>query len=305
MLQHSKYEKLGCRALVVTPENIAFEYALAGPFQRLPALVLDFVLRWVVFISLMMAIGLVLGWLGFLAPVEDLLGFLMLVSFFLMSWFYGIFFETYFNGRTPGKMLMKLRAISVDGRPINGVQAGLRNLLRMADCQLMISLQLIDSEFPPAYIIPTLSVGLFTMLLTTRMQRVGDLAAGTMVVSEAHRPIATRIQPDDLRAFGLADLIPANYVVGSSLARALGQYMENRKRLNSLRREEVAGHVAKPLIAKFQLLPDTSSDLLLCALYVRTFFSQQQQDDGLTAMRASQLRVNLPSVPIDNGVSTT
>lgn len=305
MLQHSKYEKLGCRALVVTPENIAFEYALAGPFQRLPALVLDFVLRWVVFLSLMLAISVVLGWLGLLAPVGDLVGFLTLVSFFLMSWFYGIFFETYFNGRTPGKMLMKLRAISVDGRPINGVQAALRNLLRVADCQLMLSLQLIDAELPPAYVIPTMSVGLVTMLLTTRMQRLGDLAAGTMVVSEARRPVASRIQPDDLRAFGLADLIPANYIVGVSLARALGQYMENRKRLSSLRREEVAGHVAKPLIAQFQMLPDTSSDLLLCALYVRTFFSQQQQDDGLTALRAGQSRVNVLNVLSGTGVSPT
>ena len=55
----------------------------------------------------------------------------MQCCFFLVSWFYGGFFEAYWNGQTPGKRIMGLRVLSTNGRPINGYQAVLRNLLRV------------------------------------------------------------------------------------------------------------------------------------------------------------------------------
>lgn len=277
---------VSCHARVITPENIAFEYALAGPFQRLPAFLADVVLRSIVFWVVVFAIML---WLsitnvaGFLAP---LFAFLALVAYFLFSWFYGIYFETYFDGRTPGKMLFKLRAIGVDGRPINGSQAALRNLLRLADMNIMLSLQMFGTGMPPAYMIPTMSLGLLTMLSTSRMQRLGDLAAGTMVVSERRRSSPFHEPPDDVRAFGLAEMIPPSYEVGSSLAQAIGLYMENRSRLGIRRREEIASRIARPLIEQFELMPDTSYDLLLCALYVRIYLTEEQRTDGLASLRS-------------------
>lgn len=277
-------EKIDCSVSVITPENIEFEYALAGPFQRLPAFAFDVALRAVLIGLIIFLLMLTFAALG--ATIGVLFAAFSYIVFFLLSWFYGIYFESRFNGRTPGKMLFRLRVISVDGRPINAVQAALRNLLRLADMNVLISLQFFDPEAPPAFIIPTLAVGLVVMTVTRRMQRIGDLAAGTMVVSEHSSRSPWHLQPDDPRAFGLAELIPATYPISSSLAQTVGMYMENRQRLGPGRRLEVAKHVSEPLIKKFELLPDTSPDLLLCALYVRIFLSESQQAEGRQRLRA-------------------
>lgn len=282
--------KLDCVARVITPENIEFEYALAGPFQRLPAFLFDFGLRALVFVGVIFVFALFSVFLPLAGSVLFIVG---LLAFFALSWFYGIYFETRFSGRTPGKMLFKLRVISVDGRPINGTQAALRNLLRLADMCIMLPLQVFGTEMPPAYVIPTLLVGLVVMTLTRRMQRLGDLAAGTMVISEARRSTPLSISPDDVRAFGLAELIPPTFLASSSLAQSVGLYMENRLRLSTTRRQEVAKHLSAPLIRKFQLLPDTSHDLLLCAMYVRIFLSAEQQAQGREQLRAR----SAPSLP--------
>ena len=112
---------------ITTPENIAFRYQLAGPFQRLPAFLIDFGVRITIIFSLwicMTFLGIVLG--GFVVA-------LIFVAYFVMSWFYGVILETYFNGRTLGKHVLGLRVLTDQGRPINGEQAVLRNLFRTAD----------------------------------------------------------------------------------------------------------------------------------------------------------------------------
>lgn len=279
---HQVDEKLDCHARVVTPENIAFEYALAGPFQRLPAFIFDLAVRVAFFIAVifvMFFFSIVVPFGGFFA------GVLLTLLFFFLSWFYGIYFETRFNGRTLGKMVFKLRVISTDGRPINASQAALRNLLRLADMCIMLPLQIFSTEAAPAYVIPTLSLGMLAMTLSSRFQRIGDLAAGTMVVSEKSHSKPWNLQPDDLRAFGLAEMIPANFSISSAMATTIGLYMENRKRLSGPRRDEVARHVAKPLIERFEMLPDTGPDLLMCALYTRVFMSETQREQGLSLFR--------------------
>jgi uncharacterized RDD family membrane protein YckC len=295
MLRRPDPAKLDCFTKVVTPENIQFEYALAGPFQRLPAYFLDVLIWNMFFFGLLFLFSIIGGLLGLagLGGIGTVVIFLLFVAYFFISWFYGIFFEVFYNGRTPGKMLLKLRVIGIDGRPINGLQAGLRNFLRVADVNVMLSLQLVVAEAPPVYVFPTMIVGLASMLLTSRMQRIGDLAAGTMVISEQPRYSPWNLQPDDKRAFGLAELIPPTYEVSSSLAQAIGLYMENRQRLGVGRREEVAAKIAKPLIKKFELQSSTGNDLLLCALYVRIFMSEQQQQQGLE----THLKSSPPSLP--------
>lgn len=286
--------KLDCITRVITPENIEFEYALAGPFQRLPAFAFDFAVRILSFLALVFIFALLTSWTPFGFAIASVISSLL---FFAMSWFYGIFFEATYNGRTPGKMLFRLRAISVDGRPINATQAALRNLLRLADMNVLLSLQMFGSELPPAYVIPTMFVGMIVMTATSRMQRIGDLAAGTMVVSEHLRRSPWNMQPEDLRSFGLADLIPATFRISSSLAQATGLYMENRKRLSPMRRQEVAKHLAEPLIRRFDMLPDTSPDLLMCALYVRTYLSEEQRQEGMDRLR-SMTPMKPPRAPV-------
>ncbi len=279
-------EKLDCYTKVVTPENIQFEYALAGPFQRLPAYIADVIIWNLAFWGFAFALLMIVGMIG-LPSIAEVGLFVGFIVYFLLSWFYAVFFEAYYNGRTPGKALFRLRAVGIDGRPINGVQSGLRNLLRLADINIMLSLQILVDDAPPYPMFPTLIVGLVTMLVSSKMQRVGDLAAGTMVISESRKYSPWNLQPEDLRAFGLAELIPHTFEISSSLAQTVGLYMENRRRLGLARREEIAGKIAKPLIRKFEMLPNTGCDLLMCAMYVRIFLSEAQQQQGIEAMRRS------------------
>lgn len=294
--------KLDCHVRVVTPENIAFEYALAGPFQRLPAFAFDFAIRAAVYVGLLFLLGMFTAFAGIGGVFVSVAATIL---FFVLSWFYGIYFESRFNGRTLGKMLFKLRVISTDGRPINGTQAAVRNLLRLADMGVLLSLQVFSTDAPPAYVIPTMSIGLVVMTLSPKLQRLGDLAAGTLVVSEAPRPTRWNLQPEDLRAYGLAELIPANYQVSSSLAQTTALYMENRKRLSISRRNEVSRHLSRPLLKEFELLADTGPDLLMCALYVRTFMSEQQQAEGLARMRQTPTAsgIGATTMPTQNQVA--
>ena len=279
--------KIDCVVRVVTPENIEFEYLLAGPFQRLPAFLVDFGVRASVFIGIVL-IGIFIGTPlagGLGAIVTGVLG---LLTFFVLSWLYGTLMEAHFNGRTIGKMLFGLRVISSDGRPINGSQAALRNLLRLSDLMPPLSLTLFHPDAPPADIVPTFFIGLLTMTLTPRMQRLGDLAASTMVVWDGRRGFNVNLQPEDARAYALAELIPPTFQISRTLAHTVALYMERRRFLSPLRRQEIANNLAQPLMPLFELRADTSSDLLLCAMYVRIYHSEQQRAAKLAAVRAVQ-----------------
>ena len=117
-----------------------------------------------------------------------------LLLFFVIYWFYGVLFETFMNGQTPGKYVLGLRVLTDSGQPINGMQATLRNLLRAAD--LLVPL-----------------VGLIVMTLNRKYQRLGDLVAGTIVVVEERQWLTGVAKLDDPRAIQLAAYLPPNFVV--------------------------------------------------------------------------------------------
>lgn len=141
---------------VTTPENISFEYQLAGPFRRLPALLLDIAFRYLFVFAIVITFGF-LGIWRFFPYSEALFSALVVVGIFLLSWFYGLFFEAWWNGQTPGKRVLGLRVVSVDGRPINGVQATIRNFVRVADFFPYASTLSFGSE-TEMFVIPTFLV---------------------------------------------------------------------------------------------------------------------------------------------------
>jgi len=239
---------------IVTPENITFQYQLAGPFQRLPAFAIDLVIRLAILLMIGMGLSLFIPFSPGLAAATFLL------LYFVLDWFYGGFFETIFNGQTPGKRIVGIRVLTIDGQPINGLQAVLRNILRTVDIFPLV---------PP--MIPFFLVGIAVPMLNRRFQRLGDLACGTMVVAELKSWLTGVTQITDERAKALAAYLPANVDVGRSLARALAAYVDRRRFVTPPRRREIATHLGKPLMVKYGLPQDTSPDLLLCALYYRTF----------------------------------
>jgi uncharacterized RDD family membrane protein YckC len=286
-------DAIDLNAVVTTPENIRFEYRMAGPFRRLPALVLDLGIR----ISIFLAISFFIALVGITGRGLGG-GFLFLavmIAWFALDWFYGLFFETYWNGQTPGKWLTKIRVISVDGRPINAYQATVRNFLRLADFAPMVSLEMFSADAPPMYMIPTFLVSLVCMILTPRFQRLGDLAAGTMVVVNERSWIPPNIKLEDPRVASLSEHIPANFQMNATLAKAIALYAERRSRIPVFRRLELAAHLAKPLLVRFDFRDDTSPDLLLCALYYREFVSK----DAFT----NEKRLSLPPPIVSNSLA--
>ncbi len=138
-----------------TPEGIALTQRPAGTVPRSLAYVIDFGIRVVV----MLVASMVLGWLGGMGQAA------MLILYFLLEWFYPVVFELALGGATPGKRILGLAVAMDSGLPLTPAASLIRNLLRAAD-------------FLPAFY----AFGLVTMMLRRDFKRIGDLAAGTLVV---------------------------------------------------------------------------------------------------------------------------
>lgn len=240
---------------IVTPENIAFRYHVAGPFRRLLAYSIDVMIRGILFVVAAIGVTFLLSFAG----LPGLGVGLSLVFWFGLSWFYGGVFEALWNGQTPGKRLVQVRVLSTDGQPINGLQAVLRNLLRAVDMQpVVFSL-----------------VGLAVATMNKRFQRLGDIACGTMVVIEERHWFRGVIRITEPEVIRLAGQVPASFQATRSQARALSAYVHRRVYFPWTRRMEIARYLAEPLRDKLDLPRETNLDHLLCALYHRTFITDR------------------------------
>lgn len=152
---------LDTRYRVETPEGIALTLAPAGVVARGFAFAIDFGVRFALF-------GVVAGMLGLLGRFGDGLA---LVTFFLLEWLYPVVFELSPWAATPGKRALDLRVLMDTGLPITPAASLTRNLLRAADF------------LPMLY-----AFGLISMLLRPDFKRLGDLAAGTLVVHVPRPP---------------------------------------------------------------------------------------------------------------------
>ncbi len=264
---------------VVTPENIAFEYQLAGPFRRLPAYLIDLAVRWGITLGVIAVLSVISGMMSiFVAVIGPFMTAIMVILHFVISWFYGTIFEAYFNGRTIGKWACGIRVIDVDGRPVTGKSALLRNLLRIADLAPLAAISEIAEDVPPIFLIPTGMIGLLSMVMTRRLQRLGDLAAGTMVIVDERSWRLPVAKVEDPRVAALSSFVPGDYRVSRSMARTLAIYAERRHFLTPARRREIARHLTIPLIERFEFRADIDPDLLLYALYYKTFLSDSSSE---------------------------
>jgi uncharacterized RDD family membrane protein YckC len=240
---------------VVTPENVAFNFRLAGPFRRFIAAILDFLcmalMFWLLFLLGRFLYFLVLP---FFALDENLLIGIYFVTVFFVTWGYGGVLETLWNGQTLGKKATGIRVVSTDGLSINGQQAVLRNMLRTADVMYPF----------------TCAIGFFSTALTPKFQRLGDLAADTMVVLEERRPMPT-LPKGFRRSKALEEMIPSTFTADNRLAEALASYVARRYDFTDSRRRELASILAYPIIKTWDLPGDLDPDSLLCELYRREF----------------------------------
>jgi uncharacterized RDD family membrane protein YckC len=278
--------QLDSRIEIVTPENIAFQHRVAGPFRRLPAYLIDFAIR--LLALLMMGLVLLIAFssagLGNFA-----MGFVFL-GWFVLSWFYGGLFEAMWNGQTPGKRLLNLRVVTTEGQPITALQAVLRNVLRAVDSMPIVPLPFADSLVP---VLPLYLFGLVAPMMNHRFQRLGDLACGTMVVIEEREQLRGVVNVAEPEVIELVQSLPANCRVSRSLTRALSAYVERRRYLGVGRRAEIARVLGEPLAERFNLPATVNHDALLTALYYRVFVTDRAVADG----RASSGRDKPPAPP--------
>lgn len=150
------YQGLDNQSLYKLPEGVSVKLTPAGVAARTYAYMYDFLIRSVIFA----AFAFTLSFLG------DTGKGITLILYFFISWGYYIFFEAK-DGRTPGKKKCHLKVVQDNGLPANTQSIILRNLLRPAD------------SFPFAYV-----VGIITMAFGKEFKRIGDWAAGTIVVHE-------------------------------------------------------------------------------------------------------------------------
>ncbi len=151
-----------------TPELVSIEMPLAGIGSRFIALLVDYLLFAVGVVVLLLAILFVLPAMhAFNRISEQWAEALVIFFFFLLNWGYFTLFEAFGNGRTPGKRVAKIRVIQRSGRSIGLLESMARNLVRYID------------QLPFFY-----GVGVIAMFITKQHQRLGDLAAGTLVVRD-------------------------------------------------------------------------------------------------------------------------
>ncbi len=191
--------------VIETPEGVELSLQVAGPVPRALAWAIDFLLRLVVYIILLIVLGQT-GNLG--------VGLLALVAF-IMEWWYPVLFETLNHGQTPGKRLLGLRVLHDNGTPVAGAASVVRNLLRAVD-------------FLPLFY----GLGLVSVLIDRDFRRLGDLAAGTIVV-HTEEPRKPSPLPE-------ADALLPPIALNREERRALLDFAERSTQLSSERSAELA-----------------------------------------------------------------
>jgi uncharacterized RDD family membrane protein YckC len=152
---------------IETPEQTSLEFPLAGIGSRFLALAADTLLQTAFFAVLGIAAGLLSLANLFSTMTKQWVIAILLFVFFAVQFGYFALFESLWNGQTPGKRWTRLRVIKDDGRPITPYDAILRNLLRTVDA------------LPSLY-----ATGIICILFSRENKRVGDFAAGTVVIHE-------------------------------------------------------------------------------------------------------------------------
>ena len=163
-------QQIDTAAEIVTPENIAFRYWLAGPARRAQAYAIDLLVQAAVLFCLFWTTGMATAVIGL---AGSFLG-LCLFAVFFVHWFYGGVLEAVWNGQTPGKWAMGLRVVTSEGQPIRAWQAVLRNLLRCVNAMPMAPLLFMVSG--PE--VPLFLVGLAAASLNNRFQQLGRPCRG-------------------------------------------------------------------------------------------------------------------------------
>ncbi|MGH9599471.1 MAG: RDD family protein [Terracidiphilus sp.] len=243
-----------------TPELVSIEMPLAGIGSRFIALLVDYLIWCAGAFVLGLLFVAIVGSIGAFSRISaQWVVAIAIMLVFLVNWGYFTLFEAFWNGRTPGKRVARIRVIQRSGRAIGIFESMARNLVRFVD------------QFPGFY-----AVGVIAMFVTKQHQRLGDLAAGTLVVRDREEeaspwgdsgartftaqifaPAAPAWEPQaalTLPTTGIAKLAPADLeVLEGFFSRRLDMSIETRQAL--------AQRIAAAIQAKYGLEPPAGASV--------------------------------------------
>ena len=215
----------------VTPEAVTIRVDVAGLGSRMIAWLLDSLIQLAIVIPILIGVGI--GEVTSMVEIVVISGVI-----FLIVWGYYPLFEFVWQGRTPGKRAQRLRVVRTDGQPAGGAAILVRNLIRIVDVILLPFL------------------GVISMLVTARAQRLGDLAAGTMVIREGRL-----VAPETIASPGGSGL-PAVDTSGLSEREydVIRSFLSRRASLDSSARQRLAGQLAASVRGRVGSVPEGLSD---------------------------------------------
>ncbi|MEI6178554.1 MAG: RDD family protein [Verrucomicrobiota bacterium] len=206
-------EKIDTLQSVELAEGVEIRLRMAGPVPRAGAYLIDFIIR----AALLVGGSIVISIAGVAIGGKVAQGLLML-AWFLMDWLYPVVFEAGKRGATPGKRIAGLRVVQATGSPITLGQAIIRNFLRFIDGM-------------PVF---TYAFGVTSCLATKRFQRLGDLAAGTVVIYDRIQAMPVTSAPPPIAA------APIPVGLTADETRALALFRERAGLWSEGRRAEIA-----------------------------------------------------------------
>lgn len=229
------------RLTIHTPENVRLNYDVAGLGSRFFALFLDNMIQNILLVAFTTPFH---HWkLSSLADLpqkidglSSLYLSLLAIFLFLITFGYFIFFETFWDGQTPGKKLFGLKVRRTGGHPLDIFGAFLRNILRMADF------------LPFMYL-----AGFITMFLNPSGRRIGDLVAGTIVIREGRRklpePLRLTSEPhEEQRRRNLGGSLPLNI---DQQMRGVREYFRRRNKMAPSAKDRLAAALLKSVFPDF------------------------------------------------------
>ena len=199
---------LDTRYRVEIPGGVKLEAQVVGPIPRFFAFAIDLIIRGIlVFVLSLVSIPFGAFGLG---------GGFFLILLFLIEWFYPVLFEVFNRGQTPGKKMLGISVINDDLTPVTLGTSMVRNLLRTVDF------------LPLLYL-----TGLIAMVSNRRFQRLGDMAAGTLVISVRESAKTATIE-------NIEPLAPSTTLLRAEQTSII-EFLHRSKQLSEPRQQELAG----------------------------------------------------------------
>lgn len=221
------------RLSITTPEGVTVDLVLAGAGSRFVAALVDSLIMLIVWVAVIAVAAGATDADVFGSDGDDayfLAVAIVALALFGLQFLYDVLFETLNGGRTPGKRAAGVRVVRAGGAPVGFMSSAIRNLLRLVDM------------LPGMYL-----VGMVAIVASRKNQRLGDMAAGTLVVRERTTPPNVRASWPPLEAAPVT--VDVSTVTAEDLA-TIRRFLERRSSLGAEARESLARDLAARLAPK-------------------------------------------------------